>query len=179
MCSCNKQECTDDFVSLSYEPELSSQEASWHTPVDQIVEDSYDEYCSPACATPVTPRTPVSTRREFRTPAAPLRVLSQRRDLRQGVAVASRRLNYDTIAAADITFDSLDTDDSTGSSQRILRGMFRCAPSSTLQTLPTPQTRTEKLAQTSYRLRTRPLPPERQYLPRITKMTPCGKCLRI
>lgn len=57
--------------------------------------------------------------------------------------------------------------------------MFRCAPSSTFQTLPTPQTRTGKLAQTSYRLRTRPLPPERQYLPRIARMTPCGKCLRV
>ncbi|XP_033176649.1 uncharacterized protein LOC112212864 isoform X1 [Bombus impatiens] len=99
--------------------EQSSQEASWRTPVDQIVEDSYDEYCSPACATPATPRTPISARREFRTPAAPLRVLSQRRDLRQGVAVASRRLNYDIIATGDDTFDSLDTDDSTGSSRKL------------------------------------------------------------
>ncbi|XP_073967914.1 uncharacterized protein [Bombus fervidus] len=178
MCSCNKHECTDDFVSLPYEHEQSSQ-ASWRTPAEQMVEDSYDEYCSPACATPATPRTPASARREFRTPAAPLRLLSQRRDLRHGVALASRRLNYEVIATDDSTFDSLDTDDSTGSSQRVIRDMFRCAPSSTLQTVPTPQTRTEKLAQTSYRLRTRPLPPERQYLPRIARMTPCGKCLRV
>ncbi|KAK9299838.1 hypothetical protein QLX08_007285 [Tetragonisca angustula] len=175
-CSCAQRECAHD-VSEHSEDLSSTPEGLWQTPTDRSVRQTNSEFCSPGC---VTPSTPISSRRKLfvtappATPAAPvaLRQLRRRHDLRSGVAIASRRLDFDTIMSLDEEDVSLELDES-----QLMREAPCPLPSSTFRT-PEIQRRRRILPPTLFRPRAR-TPPVRQHLPRIARMTPCGKCLRI
>ncbi|KAK1127170.1 hypothetical protein K0M31_003719, partial [Melipona bicolor] len=128
MCSCNQRECAHD-VSERSEDLSSTPEGLWQTPTDRGVQQTRDEFCSPDCMTPstsvsprrklfaTTPVTPVAPVTPV-TPAAPiapvaLRQLRRRPDLRSGVAIAARRLDFDTvISLMDEDEVSLELDES-------------------------------------------------------------------
>ncbi|KOX80957.1 hypothetical protein WN51_00875 [Melipona quadrifasciata] len=110
-------------------PRSSTPEGLWQTPTDRGVQQTRDEFCSPDCVTPLTsvsprrklfattPVTPVAPVAPV-TPAAPiapvaLRQLRRRPDLRSGVAIAARRLDFDTvISLLDEDEVSLELDES-------------------------------------------------------------------
>ncbi|XP_029156924.1 uncharacterized protein LOC114929520 [Nylanderia fulva] len=110
--------------------------------------------------------TPTPTRRPQRDiqraiPRMPMR--TRRMDLTAGVAIVPRRIDFD---ALDDDFNGEDMGDVTR--RRVERS--------------TPQ-QPEVTAPGTYRLRRTRAPQfpreiKRQYAPRMTRMTPCGKCLR-
>ncbi|XP_011687670.1 PREDICTED: uncharacterized protein LOC105449907 isoform X2 [Wasmannia auropunctata] len=100
------------------------------------------------------------------------RTRASRKDITTGVAIVPRRIDFD--AASDVEDIDIEEDRSEQARETLQR-----LRSATESPIPTPET----VAPGMYRLaRTRATqnsPYVRQYVPRMVRITSCGKCLRI
>ncbi|XP_072759841.1 uncharacterized protein [Anoplolepis gracilipes] len=166
MCTCNENNAaTEEYHTAFSELETSTPE-EWRTSTRYYDEgDIVPEYTS-------TPSR--RTRREFprAIPRIPMRS-TRRTDLTTGVAIVPRRIDFD--ALSDV--EDLDEEEDLGQLARETLEQLRSAAQGPAY-VPEPSVVPE-----TYRVRRRrPRQyPEymRQYVPRMTRITPCGKCLRM
>ncbi|XP_025159436.1 uncharacterized protein LOC112589633 [Harpegnathos saltator] len=162
MCNCNDTGPVTEEYHTAPSDFAASMPQEWRTSTRYEAADTTPEF-------PSTP--PQRIRRgDYRRPQdAPVRPMPRRRNL-TGVAIVPRRIDFD--AVTDTEDDEEDVGYSTTETvQRI---------SSVTEHSYIPETST---VPGTYRLR-RTRPPQhpqvlRQYTPRMTRITPCGKCLRI
>ncbi|XP_034179698.1 uncharacterized protein LOC117604089 [Osmia lignaria lignaria] len=176
MCTCGPtHECTEEYFTATSDLP-SSKYSSWRTPVDRSMQS---EFCPPDCPAPSSPRTPKSQSIPPQVPMAPLRTLRRRPELAAGVAIAARRIDFERMRLSgssldDTRDDMFDDSDFTGR-QPLAASSFR-SPSP-------PAGGTRQSTPGTYRLRRARTPQfpavSRQQPPRMTQMTPCGKCLRM
>ncbi|XP_061943131.1 uncharacterized protein LOC108004307 [Apis cerana] len=198
MCNCHhhRRGCPES----ESDPSSILQE-TWQTPpLDESIQSS-GEFCSPHCFTsnPRSPRTPPRTppRSPFRTPprtplsdltreippSAPLRILRERPDLSMGVAIAAHRLDFEALSGYE-DMDETDLEETDVSGELLAQALaqLRTGPrfptSTPIRPPPVPA------AERTYRLHRGRSPrfptiPRSQIPPRMTRMTACGKCLRM
>ncbi|XP_012146242.1 uncharacterized protein LOC105663224 [Megachile rotundata] len=178
MCTCSPhKECTEDYYTASsgYAP-TSTSRSTWRT----AERSAQSDYCSAHCSAPSTPK---SQQIPPSVPMAPLRVLKQDPNLSAGVAIASRRIHFDRMEISSTFEETMDDtyDDLDISVPPRYEGMR--PPLAASSPVP-PEPVVRRSPPGTYELR-RTRPPQfptttatRQY-PRMTQMTPCGKCLRM
>lgn len=154
-CMCHGHECADEYHSAHSENDPSHE--TWETA----------ETCSIGCHSPSTPiTTPPRQYRDFTPPGAPLREITRRPDLRSGMAIARRRLDFDTISSIEFPDDD---DELPLGGDELYDGFLGDRRRAVLHST--------AIYDTERRPRF-PSPPG-QVLPRMTRRTPCGKCLRM
>ncbi|XP_076280614.1 uncharacterized protein LOC143209170 isoform X2 [Lasioglossum baleicum] len=170
MCTCsNSTQCTEDYHTAQSEIDPSSAfGSSWRTPPNETPPKSLSGICAADCSAPSTPKSRIGISPS--TPTAPPRMPRDPR-LRSGLAVA-RRIDF----AASSTAEWEDSVDELGlyGMQPLASSSFRCPE--------TPDRPPPSAAGGTYSLkrhRPTPFPQSSRLPPRMTKMTPCGKCLRM
>ncbi|XP_020288472.1 uncharacterized protein LOC109857028 [Pseudomyrmex gracilis] len=153
MCTCEPTNATEEYYTAYSDIETSTPE-EWRT---STMDYDEREFAPPAFSTPK--RTP---RRDIPRPSprAPLR--TRRQDLVAGVAIVRRRIDFD--ASLDVETDDLEEEDP----REILERLKAAAPPAPAERLRFSRPRQHPEARYAS-----------QYAPRMTKVTPCGKCIRI
>ncbi|CAL1673983.1 unnamed protein product [Lasius platythorax] len=165
MCTCDQS----NPVTEEYHTAFSDFETS--TPEEWRTSTRYEGDIAPEY-TPTPPRRTLQRDFQRAIPRIPIRS-TRRMDLTAGVAIVPRRIDFD--AVSDV--ENFDNEEDLGELARETLERLRSAaqqpyvPESTV----TPGTyRVRRTRATQY-----PTEYKRQYAPRMTRITPCGKCLRM
>ncbi|KAL0129970.1 hypothetical protein PUN28_001915 [Cardiocondyla obscurior] len=167
MCTCNRENDSEEYRTAISEFEMFPSPENLHTSTRH--EEDFGLDFSPEYAS-----TPINVPHYQRVPRVPLRKLREQ-NLTFGVAIVPRRIDFDAEPNNEDTDVEEDLD---GKSH-----YDRCYQLKIQPQRPTliPESRNHG---GTYKLR-RTRPPQysseyrRQHIPRIVKVTPCGKCLKI